>query len=328
MKKIITLLVMSFTLITIVNGQLIKNDFLDGFQVGDPIESGDLADQSPLIDSWALSTNNRDGANPLAAAALTYSGYEESDKDVSIDMQSLTTGFRTSIYGIAPDGRYTTGGTPYYLAFMHKVTDVVSASDRKYLWLDKAYGSNLGVQLTLKREEVGKTYNIGLSDGSTATYYGTPLNVGETYLFVLKFTDSAVSLFINPTLGEAEPTEPTFEIASTRQSSFRSLAVRQMAGFSAQVGGFRLAYTWADAVKGEPTGLRNIEKNSDLIKILGKDIVTEKAGKLSVYNTLGAIVFQSRIQGRLTTDLSKGIYIIHFEGEDGVQLSSKMIVNF
>lgn len=330
-------MVMSFTIIALVNGQLIKNDFLDGFAEGDLIETGDLT----TLGEWAVSsrTTEQYGSSPVAAAPLSYDGYIESGKGVSMNYSPIeytdngVTEVRVSHYGITSDKIYVPSeDTPFYLAFMMNLSEIKSGS--RFIIIQRATSTGDGLRVMV-RPNNAETYKIGLEEpGQPAVYADEPLlNKNETYLIVVKMDGVSSSLFVNPALGEAEPATPTIKFSNRTDaiqlSSIQSIAAYQSERYDAQIGGIRFTDTWAEAVKKSALdGVRSIEKNSDLIKISGKDIITENAGKLTVYNMLGATVLHSQTMGKLTTNLPKGIYLIHFKGEDGVQLSAKMAVSF
>lgn len=349
MKKIFTLLLLT-SAIVFANGQLIKSDFLTGYKVGDPIEKGAYAGTTQgaefpiMVNQWNLSgktgTNDQSGANPLAVAPLVYTGYAESGKDVAIDLLKLETGGRTTIHSLASD--YTYGPGTYYLAFMTNVTAASLTSGQEYLAFDGNYTANgQRARLTVKAVDE-TTFQFGLGDGSAAsTFIATPFNFGQTYFMVLKVTlnpneskptegngTGTAWLYINPEISTTEPTEATQQtaISGTALKSIRGVTVRQRSTLAAQIGGFRFANSWADAI-GTTTGVSKVTMNNSQIKAIGKTIFTGDAGSIRVFNTVGAELINQRTQGSLDTQLNKGFYVVRFADETGKVSSNKIFID-
>jgi len=94
-----------------------------------------------------------------------------------------------------------------------------------------------------------------------------------------------------------------------------------------QLGGIRIAKTWADVLTGTISGISQIERNSTDITSAGNTILTSESGSLKVYNLAGKEVLSSKTDGKLTTMLSKGLYLVRFVGAAGNVKSAKVELN-
>ncbi len=247
------------------NAQLIKNNFLAGYTVGQDLEKGAYAnttqdETNPIkLNQWNLSgkTGNNDqspeSVSPKLVAPLTYASYIESGKNVAIDLLKLTTGGRTDIYSLADDNTY--GAGTYYVAFMFNVS-AATTSGAEFISLDGNYTGNAQrARLGIKGIDE-TTYAIGLGDGGAPSVFSGIYNFGTTYLAVLKVViDGAglgtTSVYINPNVAGTEPASSTVTpvgITGTALKAIRGLVIRQRSTLAAQLGGLRFAKTWTDAL--------------------------------------------------------------------------------
>jgi hypothetical protein len=98
-------------------------------------------------------------------------------------------------------------------------------------------------------------------------------------------------------------------------------------GISAQIGGIRVGKSW-DEVLVEGTNAVNTPNNSRAaIWTSGKNILTNTRGTIKIFNLAGAELISAQTDGCLTTNLSKGIYIVRFNGIDGHTAVSKISLN-
>lgn len=105
-------------------------------------------------------------------------------------------------------------------------------------------------------KQVSGNVNFGISKNSTAPVYdATNYALSTTYLVVVRYTfntggaqDDAVSMWINPTLGGAEPTPlVTVTEATADYSSLGFISIRQWnTGTLARFDGIRVGTTWED----------------------------------------------------------------------------------
>ncbi len=342
MKKIFTLVAMC-TAVLALNAQLIKNDFLAGYEVGKEVEEGAYASTSQgeanpiLINQWNLSgkAGNNDqspeSAKPEAAAPLVYNGYSDSGKDVAIDLLKLTTGGRTSIYSLANDNTY--GADTYYLAFLSNVSEASSTSAGEFLSFDGNYTGNAQrARYTVKGIDES-TYQIGLGDGSAAsTFAAGALNFNQTYLSVIKVTlngdgTGEAAVYVNPEL-DAEPATPTAttKITGTALKSIRGIVVRQRSTLAAQVSGIRLAKSWSDAIGSTTSSIGKGQVQENTIRAYGSTILTDQSGTIKVFNLTGAEVVNAETTGEYNTNLNKGVYIVKFTNSEGADSTAKIVI--
>lgn len=342
MKKLFTLAIACIT-ITAASAQLIKNDFLTGYKVGDDLEDGTYenttqGEGTPIMENqWNLSgkkdDNNTQGANPFLVSPLVYPGYAESGKDVAIDLLKLDKGGRTSIYSLANNNTYGEG--TYYIAFMSTVSLAGDASE--FFSLDGNYTGNAQrARYSIKGNEDETTYQIGINGNTQAADIvyipNKSFNYNQTYLCVMKVVLNGsgggdVSLFINPDLS-AEPATPdvSTNLQGTALKSIRGFVVRQRATLAAQIGGFRFAKTWKDAIGDSSSNISGNTTFANSIHTSGNRILTETSGLLKVIDLSGAEVINQQTSGELNTGLSKGLYIAQFIDNAGNTTTQKIVI--
>ncbi|MDR0232395.1 MAG: hypothetical protein LBI82_09795 [Dysgonamonadaceae bacterium] len=264
MKKIVLVMIMCAGVL-FANAQLIKRDFLAGYNIGQNLEKGFYAtttSPTPLLNQWNGTTADASAGtvSPTIAAPLTYVGYVESGKDYAAQttlLASSTT--RTSGYSLANSSLYNSGC--YYLAFMVNFSQINTSNFSDFFSLDQNFFSNArrNVIYITKGSDANKfKVAIAVSTSSApnvADYEDAPeYNIGETYLFVFKqdFDNKTAKLFINPVIANEEPVSATLSIDVTtggiNSNGIRAINIRQRATYEARFGGFRFAKTWEDAL--------------------------------------------------------------------------------
>lgn len=339
MKKLFLLTLLCFSFYSI-SAQLIKRNFLAGYNTNDVLEKGAYASTTQdastpiMIDQWNLAgktgTNDQSGENPKVIDPLYYTGYVESGVDFSINMLKLSTGGRTSIYSLDNASLY--GAGTYYLALMLNLTTASLTSAADFVSFDGNYTGNAQrARITAKGMDE-TTFVLGMGDSGAASTFGTALNYSQTYLAVVKIkidgSGAGTSwLYINPDLTATEPATAyaTSGITGTALKSLRGLVIRQRSTIAAQVGGFRLASTFADVV-GVETGL-SILYSENAVRFSGKTIITDNPGKIQIYNLAGSEVLNAPTDGRFETSLTHGLYLVKFIDKSGITYSSKININ-
>lgn len=261
MKKIF-LLTASFCLgIFAANAQLIKNDFLAGYTVGDKIEKYEYSEgisgsrDAIKENQWNLTriANSRSGVSPKAIAPLVYQGYAESGKDVAMEIPKLDDGNRSTVYSLVSKNEYGPG--TYYLAFMVDV-DFVKRTPIEFFSFDADYaGSTQRVRFAVKGKS-SKSYQMALNGSNKIedVVVADPVHqFGETCLVVIKAVfnaegDGNCYLFINPDPNAVEPT-PNISTSLTGLKAIRGITARQRnsSSVAAKIGGIRFAKSW-DAI--------------------------------------------------------------------------------
>ena len=264
MKKIVLIMVMCAGVL-FANAQLIKRDFLDGYGVGEDLEKGAYSgtDQATVTikpNQWNLSgkagANDQGGSTAITTGPLFYADYAESGNDVAIAMAKQASGYqRTTIYSLVSDNTY--GAGTYYLAFMTNVMDASPTATHEYVAFDGNFTGNAQrARIAVRRTaEEAPTYGFGLSgDGAAPTSVSGTFNIDETYLLVLKVVlagggAGTASLYVNPDPKAAEPASALINaVVVSGLNSIRGVVVRQRSTIEAEIGGFRCAKTWEDAL--------------------------------------------------------------------------------
>lgn len=287
------------------NAQLIKRDFLAGYSDGVDLEKGaytgvDQATVPIMINQWNLSgkagVNDQGGVTAITTTPLMYSDYIESGTDVAIAMAKLdASNSRTTIYSLAADNTY--GAGTYYLAFMTNVTIASPTSIQEYVAFDGNFTGNAQrARIGVKKPDVDATsFGFGLSgDASAPATVSGSFTLGVTHLLVLKvvLTEDAANpgvgdgtgtayLYVDPDLKAAEPATAfaTAAISGTALKSIRGLVIRQRSTIEAEVGGFRFAKTWADALGQGGTAIPVI--SADKGEIVATEYYTVSGCKVS-----------------------------------------------
>ena len=96
-------------------------------------------------------------------------------------------------------------------------------------------------------------------------------------------------------------------------------------GIGAQIGGIRVGKSWDSVVLGKNTGIDNV--NTTNFRISGKSIITDEPGNLRIYNLAGSEVLSAATEGRLDTNLDKGMYLIKFVDNTGKTSALKVQLN-
>lgn len=255
-------MIMLLNAMSLINAQLIKNDFMDGLQINDPVEKGVYltGDESIMKNQWNLFDQElisgwppAPGNSPLTVSPLTYSGYIDSGKGNAMKLEKITGGGRRTVYSLDDGDSYKLAS--YYITFLINV-DKNTTSDRIGVlgFSGSPSGGFIRGVLTVTNFMPGTSYKLGISDiNGGGSLLPTVCKYGETYLVVLKYdlNEQVISCFINPSIAVTEPT-PTGQI--TKRDSFsalnyiRGIAIFQREDFSATLGSFRFAESWEGAV--------------------------------------------------------------------------------
>ena len=181
--------------------------------------------------------------------------------------------------------------------------------------------------------------NTSFSSSLVPTNEGT-FPAGQVCLFVIRqsFTTSpsatgTVEVILNPAISSIEPTTGWINGYPSDSNPFTGtygigIRRRNLASTAnIQIGGVRVAKTWSDVLLGTLSGISQIERNSTNITATGNTIVTTESGSLKVYNLAGKEVLSAKTDGKLSTSLSKGLYLVRFVGTEGIVKSAKVQIN-
>jgi len=187
------------------------------------------------------------GTNPITVTTpgLTYAGSPSSGVGNAVTM---TTSGEDDSKTFAP----TINSGNAYASFLLNVTSAQATGDYFFSLYDGTYITRVFIKAS------GAGYVLGVSkSGGTVSYDATVRSFNTTILVVLKYTfntgtttDDVINLFIEPTLGAAEPAATIANVgAGTADGgTFNRIALRQGTASSASaqiVDGIRVGTTWA-----------------------------------------------------------------------------------
>ncbi|MDR0370334.1 MAG: Ig-like domain-containing protein, partial [Prevotellaceae bacterium] len=220
-------------------------------------------------------TQSDEGDNPILVGngSLTFPGYLPNSGNHAI-MQTIGEDVRLSLGGTAFPNQ---ASGSLYAAFVINVSEIhkgmrgVSESYPIYFSSSTLTDEHFS-KFCLKSS--GEGFTVGIEPSAYATlsspWYDQTLNFGENYLIVIKYEkidgehNDAMSLYVNPVPGQAEPETPTltkvedneYENEATDLIGFclRQAAMGNMeASSSFTIDGIRIATTWEEAVKAAET---------------------------------------------------------------------------
>ena len=222
--------------------QVLKNDLLKGYKVGDTLEKTVYDDKrAPInVDTWcgAFTTTSVEGVvSPTVGKALTYDGYSEAGSSINFGFPQGVKGSRVSVYSLVESGKVYSKGT-YYLACLVNFAKVGSSNLADILAASASYvgGGNRGqVYLILEGNDKIMVYD-----------YNT------THLLVLKvdYDKNEVSLFVDPDLNQNEPKADVVVAGEegALKAGLKAISFRNRSGFKGNIGNFRFARDWAGAI--------------------------------------------------------------------------------
>ncbi|QKZ13103.1 putative Ig domain-containing protein [Spirosoma sp. KUDC1026] len=205
---------------------------------------------SLTLQGWAAHSGA--GTNTINASApnLTYSGLSTSGGSAS-----LTTSGEDVNRAFTPQ---TSGSV--YASMLVNVSAAQATGDYFFHFGGATIGSTFASRLYVKSATGG--FQFGISKTNDApTYATTPYSFNTTYLVVLKYTivagsnNDTAELFIQPVVGQTEPTATVTQTSTTASdlSTVGTIALRQGGGTAAptvRVDYIRVGTTWSDVTSG------------------------------------------------------------------------------
>ena len=109
--------------------QVLKNDLLKGYKVGDTLEKTVYDDKrAPInVDTWCGAFTTTSVVSPTVGKALTYDGYSEAGSSINFGFPQGVKGSRVSVYSLVESGKVYSKGT-YYLACLVNFAKVGSSN--------------------------------------------------------------------------------------------------------------------------------------------------------------------------------------------------------
>lgn len=250
MKKVLLTMAL-FVIASLSYAQVLKNNFLAGYKVGDKLEKAVYMDKTDPIklDTWCrgfMPTPVEGYEGPLVGEELSYPGYHEGG--LSIKFGNLPYGAKPiSVYSM-DKGKKFNGGTLYF-SFLANFSQLEGNGIVDFVAFSPNYvgGSDRGI-VCVGREGSNKIrFGVGLVrkrvEGTTVYDYN------KTYLLVIKldYEKNEASLFINPDLSGEEPKANIVTDGGeyVLEHPMRSVSFRNRYGYIGNVGNFRLSNSWA-----------------------------------------------------------------------------------
>lgn len=240
-----------------------------------------------------------------------------------------------------------TTGTVFY-SFIMNVNTMASVTDANggYFATLGTSSNTYGATLWAKRVDDG-TFNLGTevrtANAANTTYDTTPLTTGTTYFVVVAYTfgaaasDDTVSIWINPTIGGAQPAATITDThTGTDLVSISNFILRQDSTTetpSMSVDELRIGTTWAQ-VTGNALGTSN--NNIVGLKMYPNPVAngtlfietTANAEKtVAVHDVLGKLVLNTTTSDNAVnvSALLTGVYIVTI-AEEGKTASRKLVI--
>ena len=341
MKKLVLLSIMGIIALT-MNAQKV---FVENFTI--PTNNGDLEGYN----FWYLCQKAGDngGVTPkITQGALIYNGYYGTNIgnvavcDSAIGLTSANQRISTrAIIFENGDTLRPLEGQKIYCAFIVNISQHSVRSYRDFFTFEGSRtSSSTRGRLFAKLNTAGTDLNFAITKNSTTagTFIESPViagGVGINHLLVMCYdgkagADDIISLYIDPDLSKSE-TEQTVLTATDAATDY-SVAIPfrinlRQRGTGAKIGGIRVGTSWNSVLLGITSGVNQIERNSTNITATGNTIVTTESGSLKVYNLAGKEVLSAKTDGKLSTSLSKGLYLVRFVGTEGTVKSAKVQIN-
>ena len=249
MKKVVMCIAMA-TIVCSGSAQVLKNNFLEGYNVGDKLEKAVYTDKiDPIkLDTWCrgfMPTPAEDYDGPLVGEELSYPDYHENG--LSITFGNLPSGAKPiSVYSM-DKGKKFNGGTLYF-SFLVNFSKVEGGiADFMALSPNYVGGSDRGI-VCVGREGSDKIrFGVGLIRKRVEDTVAYDYN--KTHLLVIKldYAKNEASLFINPDLNDEEPKADIVTDGGDHvlEHPMRSVSFRNRYGHVGNVGNFRLSNSWA-----------------------------------------------------------------------------------
>jgi len=345
MKKLILLFSVGFAFFMAKAQEPIFTEYFETAPIGGDLEG---------YNDWHVSpkSSEANGVSPkIAEGALFYTGYAGSNignvavLDSAVGATSATQRISTKIVKFGSDTLKAVVGEKIYTAFLSNISSHSYRSYRDFFTYECSKTSSMTRgRVFAKVSTDGSELFIAVTKNSTiATDYvestsipGLTLYPDVNHLFVLVYetiagdSNDKITLYIDPDLTKSETEQTNKLVAIDTQTDYSASAglginLRQR-GIGAQVGGIRVGKSWDAVLLGEPNAL-NIPNINSPIWTNGKNIMTRQGGTIKVFNMAGAELISTQTNGCLSTNLTKGLYIIRFKGNDGATVISKISLN-
>jgi hypothetical protein len=338
------LLLMLLTSVFAVNAQVFIENFATA-TVNSKLEG---------YNGWYVSAKAADalGVSPVIGEdPLFFTGYPGSNighvcvLDSAVGETSATQRISTKkIVFAAGDTFMVAPGVKLYAAFIVNVEPKSYRSYRDFFNYEGSQTSSMTRgRVFAKNNAAGNEVIFAVTKNSSSsadykesTTLGLTLGTGINHLIVLKYegvdgdSNDKISLFVNPDPTKAEALQANKLEATDVQTDYSATAklginLRQR-GIGARVGGIRVGRSWETVVMGQTSGVDLVNGNFHNIYAAGNIIVTGVKGHLKVYSLSGVELISSNTEGRYSSKLNAGMYIVQFKDREGTVSSSKILI--
>jgi len=191
----------------------------------------------------------------LENSTLNYSTYIDNNAGKAIILNPGIDGVRTTVYSLTSASEYT--NETFYLSALINISKASGSGDQ-FLSFDGNYsGNQQRARVCIKSSDKKGVFNIGLGWKALAETWSSDLQIGTTYLIVLKVSPSskgteAASLFLNPKIGGKESAETAIGSVSVPEADLkriRGIVIRQRGNVGAKIAGIRFGNKWDEVVK-------------------------------------------------------------------------------
>ena len=278
----------------------------------------------------------------IASGNLSYTGLTPNGNSVTFDGAGIdcTSPFTS-----------TTTGTIYY-SFIMNINSMAGVTDANggYFAALGSSTTNLGATLWTKRID-DVSFNLGIevrtAAGATTTYGTTAYVTGQPYFVVVGYTlgdstiasDDTVNLWVNPTIGAAQPAATvTDSHLGTDLSAISTFLLRQDSTTetpSLSVDELRIGTTWAQVTNGT---LNTSNNNNNIAGLkmypnpvsngtLFIETAANSEKTVAVFDVLGKQVLNTTTSDNTinVASLHTGVYIVNIT-EEGKTASRKLVI--
>ncbi len=303
----------------------------------DPLTGETFLEREYGIGHWIKGGNSTASDNPTVNStnSLGYLDYVDNflGKEIVWEPQPFAV---TRYSGFVFYTNWATTGTFYVSALVN--IEFSSYDPYPIMSFDKTALSAPRGRVFVKAGDTDSTYVVAMSTsglGTISEYSTTEYVYGKTYLYVIKYVISLAGeiayLYINPPLDQPEPTTPTLagiyvDGPSGGCKAFEVMTQKELEGL---ISGIRIANDWEYVTKGggiSVSKVTEIPRNKDYVIVDGKNLIISEIGDLDIFTLQGSRVLSFQNTDNVKTNLTAGVYIVHFRNQFGELSIQKVII--
>jgi len=247
---------------------------------------------------WIASSGGGTNAQATSAPSLSYSGYASSGIGNGVGMTTSGEDDYRSFTGVSSGN--------VYLSALVNVSASQTAGDYFLHFNATPITSAFQGRVFVRKDPSSTNFEFGIQYGSAGVVYAPAFTytAGTTYLVVVKYSfiaglaNDRVDLFVNPVVGDAEPTPTLTHInTGTDATIIQAVQLRQGSATAAptvRVDGIRVGTQWSQVVSGVAyRSAGNGNWNSNATWQSSSDYSTYAAATATPDNTSGGIAIQA-----------------------------------